>query len=185
MRWDEWIPFSSPRIAPFRTRTLHVPQHFHTLPAPNAQTVSTVRTILPDMLSYSNGNNRLIDRTVTRRGNADGDGDGDGDGIEKGKSTETIAERHLNESLKNRENEGETEQDRKIEEHNSEIIEDSTVQQDSIISLLPTVSRMMQTLQPQLEAAARIASEVSTHLSQDDASALYFLNIKSPISLSR
>ena len=59
------------------------------------------------------------------------------------------------------------------------------MQQDSIISLLPTVSRMMQTLQPQLEAAARIASEVSTHLSQDDASALYFLNIKSPISLSR
>ena len=39
--------------------------------------------------------------------------------------------------------------------------EDSTVQQDSIISLLPTVSRMMSVLQPQLEAAAKIAVDVS------------------------
>ena len=179
MRWDEWITFSSPRIAPFRTRTLHVPQHFHTLPAPNAQTVSTVRTILPDMLSFSHetGTSRVPGRAVMGREN----GDGDGDGIKGGIRTETREKEHMKESSKMRESDGGPERDQNREEQpSSERIEDSTVQQDSIISLLPTVSRMLQTLQPQLEAAARIAAEVSTHLSHKDAPTLrhkYFVMI--------
>ena len=79
----------------------------------------------------------------------------------------------MKESFKIRECDGGPEQDQNREEQpNSERIEDSTVQQDSIISLLPTVSRMLQTLQPQLEAAARIAAEVSTPLSHKDAPTL-------------
>ncbi|CAM9834214.1 unnamed protein product, partial [Hapterophycus canaliculatus] len=38
-RWDEWLSWDSPRIAPFRTRTQHLPQAQHVSPAP----VSTVR----------------------------------------------------------------------------------------------------------------------------------------------
>jgi hypothetical protein len=35
-----------------------------------------------------------------------------------------------------------------------------TVDQDSILSLLPTIARMMRTLQPRIDAAARIAVQV-------------------------
>ncbi|CAN0249898.1 unnamed protein product, partial [Discosporangium mesarthrocarpum] len=37
--WDEWLRWDSPRIAPFRTRTQHLPNARHVSPAP----VSTVR----------------------------------------------------------------------------------------------------------------------------------------------
>lgn len=39
--------------------------------------------------------------------------------------------------------------------------EERTMDPDSILSLLPTVSRMMRCLQPQIDAAARIAVEVT------------------------
>lgn len=35
-----------------------------------------------------------------------------------------------------------------------------SVDQDSILSLLPTIARMMRTLQPRIDAAARIAVQV-------------------------
>eukprot|EP00904_Undaria_pinnatifida_P009890 jgi/Undpi1/6030/HiC_scaffold_2.g01304.m1 len=38
-RWDEWLNWDSPRIAPFRTRTQHLPHSQHVSPAP----VSAVR----------------------------------------------------------------------------------------------------------------------------------------------
>lgn len=41
-----------------------------------------------------------------------------------------------------------------------EAAEERTMDPDSILSLLPTVSRMMRCLQPQIDAAARIAVEV-------------------------
>jgi hypothetical protein len=39
--------------------------------------------------------------------------------------------------------------------------EERTMDPDSILSLLPTVARMMRCLQPQIDAAARIAVEVT------------------------
>lgn len=37
----------------------------------------------------------------------------------------------------------------------------ASIDQDSILSLLPTIARMMRTLQPRIDAAARIAVQVS------------------------
>ena len=36
-----------------------------------------------------------------------------------------------------------------------------SIDQDSILSLLPTIARMMRTLQPRIDAAARIAVQVA------------------------
>ena len=36
-----------------------------------------------------------------------------------------------------------------------------SIDQDSILSLLPTIARMMRTLQPRIDAAARIAVQVT------------------------
>ena len=35
-RWDEWIPVDSPRLAPFRTRTIHSVLQMHLSPEPAA-----------------------------------------------------------------------------------------------------------------------------------------------------
>jgi hypothetical protein len=62
-RWDEWLPFLSPRIAPFRTRTLHAAQHLFSSPSLTART-STVRTVLPDPFFISNSDSYdVINRT--------------------------------------------------------------------------------------------------------------------------
>ncbi len=37
-RWDEWIPFNSKRIAPFRTFTIQTPQNAYLTPSPNIPT---------------------------------------------------------------------------------------------------------------------------------------------------
>ncbi|CAM9999583.1 unnamed protein product, partial [Choristocarpus tenellus] len=54
--WDEWMRWDSPRIAPFRTRTLHLPNANHVSPAPvsvvrNAPStgVDDVRLFLPEV----------------------------------------------------------------------------------------------------------------------------------------
>lgn len=55
-RWDEWLSWDSPRIAPFRTRTQHLPHSQHVSPAPisavrNAPITGTddVRVVMPEV----------------------------------------------------------------------------------------------------------------------------------------
>ena len=183
------MSFLSPRIAPFRTRTLHVPQHFHTLPTPNAQTVASVRTSLPDMLSFRMDSGSVYDRNIRNTEDQDGDenegevnsGDGrpteegmkiSGENMEGGRERERDRGRGRGRGrdvgiVREREEE-EEQQGRSVE---GATPEGSAVQQDSIISLLPTVSRMMSVLQPQLEAAAKIAVDVSNvcwHVNHED-----------------
>ncbi|ETV69356.1 hypothetical protein, variant [Aphanomyces astaci] len=61
-RWDEWIDATSPRLAAFRTRTLHANTSRHLSPAPSlsnpqqvmpasADTPTTIRALLPQMRS--------------------------------------------------------------------------------------------------------------------------------------
>jgi hypothetical protein len=133
IRWDEWLPFMTTRIAPFRTRTLHSPQYFHTLPTPNAVNLPNARSSLPHPLSLdlNEENTRSMRQGV-------GVGEGHRDGADQGTGM--------------RVNGGEGEE-----------AEERTMDPDSILSLLPTVARMMRCLQPQIDAAARIAVEVSLH----------------------
>eukprot|EP01040_Poterioochromonas_malhamensis_P027071 gene27071-34223_t len=56
-RWDEWIRWDSPRLAPFRSRTTHSMLSGSSCPAPNVippharrTGISDVRTIIPDMV---------------------------------------------------------------------------------------------------------------------------------------
>lgn len=56
-RWDEWIPFSSNRIAPFRTRTVHPAYAPHISPSPVSAVRDApvtgnddVRVIMPEVL---------------------------------------------------------------------------------------------------------------------------------------
>lgn len=57
-RWDEWIDASSPRIAPFRTRTMHSANAPHMSPTPNSRVANApsadgeddVRSVLPQVL---------------------------------------------------------------------------------------------------------------------------------------
>lgn len=55
-RWDEWLRWDSPRIAPFRTRTQHLPHSQHVSPAPisavrNAPItgMDDVRVVMPEV----------------------------------------------------------------------------------------------------------------------------------------
>lgn len=55
-RWDEWISVDSARLAPFRSRTRHVPNSNQTLPNPNTSMqnapitgVDDIRTLLPEI----------------------------------------------------------------------------------------------------------------------------------------
>lgn len=55
-RWDEWLSWDSPRIAPFRTRTQHLPHAQHVSPAPisavhNAPItgMDDVRVVMPEV----------------------------------------------------------------------------------------------------------------------------------------
>jgi hypothetical protein len=55
-RWDEWLAFDSPRIAPFRSRTNHNPSSSSLNPTPNIAVahapptgINDVRTILPEL----------------------------------------------------------------------------------------------------------------------------------------
>eukprot|EP00903_Cladosiphon_okamuranus_P005527 g5505.t1 len=57
-RWDEWLSWDSPRIAPFRTKTQHLPQAQHVSPAPisavrnaprTGPLVDDVRVLLPEV----------------------------------------------------------------------------------------------------------------------------------------
>ena len=119
------------RIAPFRTRTLHSPQYFHTLPTPNAVNLPNARSSLPHPLSL--GLNEEGTRSTRQRVGV-GVGAGSGNSRDQGSGL--------------RDSEGEER-------------EEMTMDPDSILSLLPTVSRMMRSLQPQIDAAARIAVEVT------------------------
>jgi hypothetical protein len=56
-RWDEWISFDSPRVSPFRTRTVHTGNSGYLSPSPN--TIASfapltgrddIRRILPAIL---------------------------------------------------------------------------------------------------------------------------------------
>jgi hypothetical protein len=64
-RWDEWIESSSPRIAPFRTRTAHTLNTVTQSPSPNIRPdnapstgINDVRLLLPPMVS-------LMQRTLS------------------------------------------------------------------------------------------------------------------------
>lgn len=57
-RWDEWLTWDSPRIAPFRTKTQHLPQAQHVSPAPisavrnaprTGPLVDDVRVLMPEV----------------------------------------------------------------------------------------------------------------------------------------
>ncbi len=55
-RWDEWIAFDSPRVAPFRSRTNHAALSANLSPSPNisvahapATGANDIRTILPEL----------------------------------------------------------------------------------------------------------------------------------------
>jgi hypothetical protein len=56
VRWDEWIAFDSPRIAPFRTRTLHSSNGPYSSPSPNSAVSNApvtgrddVRALIPEV----------------------------------------------------------------------------------------------------------------------------------------
>eukprot|EP01035_Chromulina_nebulosa_P017040 gene17040-22549_t len=51
-RWDEWIDMDSTRIAPFRTRTVHLYQPNHISPAPNAPMLGAPITGVDDIRLY-------------------------------------------------------------------------------------------------------------------------------------
>lgn len=120
----------TPRIAPFRTRTLHAPQYFHTLPSPNAVNLPNVRSSLPDPLSLYSSNCRSRSHSLEDEKVDDSDG-----------GWETKEE---------------SREERGRSRSNGREIDD-----DNVLSVLPTIARMMRSLQPQIDAAARIASEVS------------------------
>ena len=180
MRWDEWLPFITTRIAPFRTRTLHVPQHFHTLPTPNVQTLPAVRTSLPHILEldiisdYSaNGTERRSERERNDAGNEhkDSEIEIESSGKEGGRKEGEVVERSVEDTsegnsegrkqagVKTQESSAEVKNETEVEPERAEN-ERLIIEQESILSLLPTVSRMMRTLQPRIEAVARIAVEV-------------------------
>ena len=55
-RWDEWIPFDSPRVAPFRSRTMHSTLSPYVSPTPNVTLArapvtgaNDLRTLLPEV----------------------------------------------------------------------------------------------------------------------------------------
>ena len=118
----------SPRIAPFRTRTLHAPQYFHTLPSPNAINLPNVRSSLPDPLSLYSSDCSSHFSEDEKIDDIDGGWETKEDaGEERGRGRSSARE----------------------------------IDDDNVLSVLPTIARMMRNLQPQLDAAARIASQVS------------------------
>jgi hypothetical protein len=55
-RWDEWISFDSPRVAPFRSRTVHSTLSPYVSPTPNVTLArapitgaNDLRTLLPEV----------------------------------------------------------------------------------------------------------------------------------------
>jgi hypothetical protein len=55
-RWDEWIAFDSPRVAPFRSRTVHSTLSPYVSPTPNVTLArapvtgaNDLRTLLPEV----------------------------------------------------------------------------------------------------------------------------------------
>ena len=138
----------TPRIAPFRTRTLHSPQHFHTLPIPNALNLPNVRSALPYPLLLETCPEEPRSRRPSVRGRVHSDL------IEREKS------RREREEGKSEEGTGEESKNGDTVEGAEVVREGVTVDQDSILSLLPTIARMMRTLQPRIDAAAKIAVQV-------------------------
>ena len=149
------------------------------------------------MLSFRMDSGSVYDRNIRNTEDQDGDenegevnsGDGrpteegmkiSGENMEGGREREIERERDRGRGrgrgrdvgiVREREREQEEEEEQQGRSVEGATPEDSTVQQDSIISLLPTVSRMMSVLQPQLEAAAKIAVDVSNvcwHVNHED-----------------
>jgi len=61
VRWDEWIHMSSPRIAPFRSRTQHTSASLTSSPAPTTPVAGApvtgaddIRTLLPHIAELIN-----------------------------------------------------------------------------------------------------------------------------------
>jgi hypothetical protein len=55
-RWDEWIAWDSPRLAPFRSRTIHNTQNGTVSPAPVSNApqaprtgIDDIRTLIPEL----------------------------------------------------------------------------------------------------------------------------------------
>eukprot|EP01038_Epipyxis_sp_PR26KG_P006238 gene6238-8593_t len=71
-RWDEWIPFHSDRISPFRSRTSHsIASAIHSSPTPNAPLTrppltgsNDIRTILPELASMFNKLHPIINEAA-------------------------------------------------------------------------------------------------------------------------
>jgi hypothetical protein len=70
-RWDEWIHMSSPRISPFRSRTLHQLSSATNCPVPNTPLnnapvtgVDDIRLVLPDIVSMFNRISPLLERSA-------------------------------------------------------------------------------------------------------------------------
>jgi hypothetical protein len=130
-RWDEWLPFLSPRIAPFRTRTLHAAQPLHISPSLTAR-AAAIRTVLPDPFFNSMLNNDsydVLNRTSCNVSRNSHERNGDHVVIN------TNPVRSLDES---------------------DVIPDP----DDIRCLLPTIAQMMRSLQPLVDAAANMAIQV-------------------------
>ena len=159
---------------------MHVPQHFHTLPTPNVQTLPAVRTSLPHILDldiisdYSvSASERRNERERNESGNEHEDSEievessGKNSGTEgeiiensaednSGDNSEGTKQAGVNTQESSAEVNNDTEPIEPVRSENERLI----IEQESILSLLPTVSRMMRTLQPRIEAVARIAVEV-------------------------
>lgn len=130
-RWDEWLPFLSPRIAPFRTRTLHAAQPLYISPSLTAR-AAAVRTVLPDPFfncMLNNDSYDVLNRTSCNVSRNSHERNGDHVVI----NTNPV---------------------RSLDER--DLISDP----DDIRCLLPTIAQMMRSLQPLVDAAANMATQV-------------------------
>ena len=144
----------TPRIAPFRTRTLHSPQHFHTLPIPNALNLPNVRSALPyPLLLESCPEEQKSTRSPNVRGRVHSEK------IEREKTRKEREEGKSEDGSGEESKIGDNVEDEEAVKEGQGV--SASIDQDSILFLLPTIARMMRTLQPRMDAAARIAVQVT------------------------
>ena len=72
MRWDEWISWDSPRLAPFRSRTIHTDHSTLASPTPQTPVVNAPRTgeddlkvLMPELATVFRNILPIVDRTVS------------------------------------------------------------------------------------------------------------------------
>jgi hypothetical protein len=149
-RWDEWVSISSPRIAPFRTRTLHSGGLPHSSPSPVAIPSHAPSTSLPDPLAYSpllaspSAASRMHPPAFDLTDEIEAEAQ-EGKATE-GKPTATAAAAEVKQSGDSSVATGTGE-----EAGEEEVVDEGT---RNIRSLLPTLSKMMHALLPAVDAAA-------------------------------